>query len=786
MFLSGCLGSRYLNKGEKLLVKQKIKGTENVNRESLKPLYQQKQNRKFPIIPFSPYVWFYQTGLKHYDKDKIQQKKDGIIKKFDEKISSTDKKKKSTRLNRRKNKKLAKKDKALLEGNVFMRWGEPLAVYDTALTNRTKEQMVLYLNSKGYFKSIVNYREKRFLKRVKVIYSVSEGPSHQIVKLILTTSDSEIKKILRDTSNSQIKLRENYDQNKLEEERERIDNLLKDNGYYDFSRQYISMNVDTAWRVHKVAIETVISKPAYRSTHKVFKIDSVFFTTDADIKNVNFERLYRNYRNTTYRFYEDKYSKKILNRRLFINQDSVYSKTNTFDTQRQLANLDIFKFININYDTTGGRFIANVFVSPLKKYQTTSEVGFTVSQGLPGPFVSLSFKNRNVFRGLEILEFNLGGSMEGVPAATDTDRGLNSREANAGLTFTFPQFLIPFDKNLNDRLGYLNPKTRINSRVTLTDRPEYDRTIVNSSITYVWQNRRNTLFDFTLGDISFISSTLDKDFESRLKDLETAGNNLINSFKPSFVSTVSLTATYNFNRYGLYPENSSFLRLFLEGGGTFGNFVMREILSEKFEFYRYVKFNSDFRRHYRISNNDVIAYRINLGVAVPYGDNQVLPYEKYFFAGGSNSIRAWVPRRLGPGSYAAFDTLATEIVFDDSFEQRGEILLETSIEVRRNLFGFINGAIFIDAGNVWTIREDETRPGSKFKIDSFLEQIAIGSGAGLRFDFSFLVLRVDAGIKIYDPARPSGARFIWDDDFKSGAFANTETVVYNLGVGYPF
>jgi len=130
--------------------------------------------------------------------------------------------------------------------------------------------------------------------------------------------------------------------------------------------------------------------------------------------------------------------------------------------------------------------------------------------------------------------------------------------------------------------------------------------------------------------------------------------------------------------------------------------------------------------------------------------------------------------------------LANEIVFDDSFEQSGEILLETSIEVRRNLFGFINGAIFIDAGNVWTIREEATRPGSQFKIDSFLGQIAIGSGVGLRFDFSFLVLRLDAGVKIYDPARPSGTRFIWDDGFKFGAFANTETVVYNLGVGYPF
>jgi len=250
------------------------------------------------------------------------------------------------------------------------------------------------------------------------------------------------------------------------------------------------------------------------------------------------------------------------------------------------------------------------------------------------------------------------------------------------------------------------------------------------------------------------------------------------------VSSINLTATYNFNQYGLFLGNSAFLRVFLETGGTFGNeLVKRTLPVDSLEFYRFFKANGDFRKHIHLPGNNILAYRLNFGFAVPYGDNQILPYEKYFFAGGSNSIRAWRPRRLGPGSFSSVDSLGQ---YDNSFEQQGEILLETSIEFRRNLFGFLDGAVFVDAGNVWTLRNDPLRPGSQFRLTELWDQIAIGSGIGLRFDFSFLVLRLDAGVKIYDPARPSGARFLWDENFKTGAFATANTVVYNLGVGYPF
>jgi len=492
-----------------LLVKQKIKGNENVKKDELITLYQQDKNRRLPIIPFSPYVWFYQVGLKNYDKEKIEDKKDQITLKFDQKIGATQKEKKIARLNRRKNKKLSKKDKALLEGNVLMRWGEPLAIYDPTLTQRTRELMEQYVHSKGYFNARVTNKEKPFLKRMKVSYFIEEGEPHQIDTVLYTSGDPKVIELIQaSSSKSKLVVGENYDQRQLEQERERIDNLLKDHGFYDFSRQYINMNVDTAWRPLKVAIETVVSEPNNRDFHKVFKVDSVLITTDADIKNMSYERLYSTYNRVTYRFYEEEYSKKVLNRRLFVFPDSVYSKSNTFQTQRQFANLDIYKFININYDTTGGKFIANVFLSPLKKYQTTAEVGLTVSQGLPGPFANASFKNRNVFGGLEIMQLSVGGSIEGVPPATVDERGLNSREAYANIGFTFPQFLLPWERKLKRRFQYFNPKTLINPGIVLTDRPEYDRTNANLQIGYNWQSKKNNRYNLNLVDLAVINSTI--------------------------------------------------------------------------------------------------------------------------------------------------------------------------------------------------------------------------------------------------------------------------------------
>lgn len=791
---SGCLGTKYLKDDEKLLYKQKIKGAKDVDKEELAQLYAQEPNRQFPIIPFSPYVWFYYWGLDNYDIQKYEAKREATRAKWNAKIAEAkakDKTRKVARLERKKRKRIAKVNKTIEEGNVLMRWGEPIAVYDSSLAEQTMGRLILYLNSKGYFLAEVDTAIDISNKKLSITYQLKQGEPYRIDTLLTQTGDSAISKTLkRNEDRSFLVKGENYDQNNLTKERERLDLLLKDHGYFDFSRQYIEFNVDTAFFGNKkIAIQTTINKPSKRGYHKVFIVDSVNFTTDANVGLSDSLRKERTYRGTTYRYYDYQYNEKILNRRVFIKKDSVYSKSKTFNTQRQLANLDHFRFINIHYDSTGGKLIANIFTSPLNRYQWSNEVGINVTQGFPGPFYNISFKKRNVFKGLEIFEVNGRIGIEGVAPATEVNDVYSSVEAGANATLTFPQFILPLSLRAKEKLGRINPKTRLLAGYTYTDRPEYVRENINFSNTYSWQNENRALFSFTATDISIINSDLDSTFSAKLEQLQRNGNRLINTFRPSFVSSMSLSATWNFNSYGLNYTNSSFFRTYIESGGTTLNFWGTEILEEeRLEYYKYVKLNIDYRKIHPANKNTTIAYRINAGIAKPYSDNRILPYEKYFFAGGSNGIRAWRPRRLGPGSYTPLDSVDGKVRVSYDFEQQGEILLEGSVELRKNLIGFIDYAAFIDFGNIWTIQTDASKEGSKFEFDRFYKEIAVGVGLGLRFDFSFLVLRLDAGLKVYDPARPEEKRFILSKGFYDAPFTPhaAESVVFNIGIGYPF
>jgi outer membrane protein insertion porin family len=378
--------------------------------------------------------------------------------------------------------------------------------------------------------------------------------------------------------------------------------------------------------------------------------------------------------------------------------------------------------------------------------------------------------------------------LEGVAAATAEGGVYRSRELSASGSVIFPQFLIPFNFGTLEKFGRYNPRTRTLLGYSYVNRPEYVRDAVNTILAYNWATRNlRQQFSFSLLDANLIRSSLDPLFQDRLEDLQNQGNNLINSFLPSFVSSISGQVIINFNQYGLYQKNrASLWRIFLESGGTTLNFVNPSLTEDRsLKYFQFLKFQSDFRRYLPINNQSTYAYRINVGLAKPYGiSGGVLPYEKYFFAGGSTSIRAWQPRRLGPGSFTP--EIREDGTFDYRFEQPGEILLEAMFEYRRKLFGYFDGAIFIDAGNTWNFEVDPSREGTEFRVDRFYKEIAIGTGLGLRMDFEFLVLRLDMGIKAYDPARPEGDRFILDNLTFNRPLGERGQQVFNIGIGYPF
>lgn len=807
ILFSGCLGTRYLAPGEKLLYKQKTITPKGFKKEGLNDLYIQKTNRRLLGLPINSLVWMYATGKNRYNPDKFVAKKEKVETRYNRRIAKSKNEKKRSSLQYRKQRKMDVLNGKIENGNMFMQWGEKAAVYDSSTVALSAEKLTDYLFTRGYFEATVHIEKTEGGKKVSINYHLDPKAPYFYDSISHAIEDQKIETLFEKNINlSLIKKGAQFNQNTLNLERERIDNLLKDNGYFAFGRDYVEYDIDTTYDgYHKIALRLNIYNPTGLSAHKQFRIDSIIFITDANTQapSINTKRKIVPYRDITYQYYHNEYSKRILSQRIFFHQDSLYSRTATINTQRQLANLGMFKFVNINYDTSGSKFIANMYSSSLNKYSWSNEAGLTVTQGYPGPYYNMSFLKRNLFGGMEIFELNGRAGFEGVASATDRENFYKSIEAGINATITFPQFLIPLSKAAQERIGKLNPKTKLLGGFARSKRPEYERETTTFSYTYSWENKRVTQYSFTLANLNIIQSKLDSSFRALLNNLSaTQGNNIRLAFNPSFVSSMIFSMTWNPENYGNTSSNSKFLRVQAESGGTFLKIYTPKIIEkENLQLFRFLRLNVDYRKNRILNSNSVLAYRINTGVGWSYSKERVLPYEKYFFAGGSNSVRAWRPRRLGVGSAPPLlsGNPKQNGLFDYSFEKPGEILLEGSVELRKKLFGFVDGAVFVDWGNVWSFDENQLTSGSsepsqaswtgstKFQFDNFYKELAVGTGFGLRFDFSFLVLRFDVGMKVIDPSRKEGERFVLDKmKFFRPFGVGREPVIYNIGIGYPF
>lgn len=727
-----------------------------------------------------PYVKAYLIGEKRFDEQKTNQKFNSKIEKIDRKIAKNEgDTTKIQRLEKHRSKVRLKQQTVLKEGNWLMRSvGEPPALYDTTLAKRDLSQLQLYIQSKGYFHSSVTADTTSRNKKIKLTYNITEGIPHIINRVTYHANDTKINSLLKEKRKNRI-TREgnNYDVSKISQERERLFRLMKNNGYFDFQRQYIYFEVDSSITPYKVDIDAYI-EDAEDATYLQYTIKEVdvYIDINKSDKNDTLE-----YKGIKYIYGDDQFSKKILNGSIKVRPNNLYSISETQTTQQQLGNIDIFKFVNISYQKTdSNQLIAYIHVSSFKKYQITTEGGVNLNvnqgQGLPGPFVNVSFKDRKVFNGFEILDLSARYSLESQVNLTDQDQVFRSREWGVNASLSFPKLLFPgkFKYNMDNFF----PKTRIQVGYTDIGRVEYQRTNLKFVGSYELQNRKNQRIIISPVDLSIVNTTNKTErFQNYLETLKSNGNNLIASFNPSIIETFSVS--YIFNNNDLTKNKQSyFMKVVAESGGQTFNFFQNTLGGANkntvfdLPYYQFYKLNTDLRYYIPITKSTNLALRVNTGIARPYGFSDVLPYEKFFFTGGLNSNRAWNPRRLGPGNFIARDDNG-EITY--RFEQQGEIIFESNVEYRGKIAGFLHGAAFVDMGNVWTIKEDEARPGSQFEVENFFKELAIGAGIGLRFDFSFLIFRFDIGEKIWDPGRQLVV-----------PFKDKYARVYNIGIGYPF
>lgn len=784
--------TRDLKEGEYVVYDNEVIGVKLADEEQVQLLIEQEPNTR--IFGSSLGVTLYRIGDSFFDSSKVAEKQSQTriaLANLQEQADSL-----STEVSfRRKVEKLKSKQEALANkleyGNTLMRTGNPVVVLDSSLLEKSYKNMKGYLVNHGFFDAKVNYAVRTKNKKAFITYQITENKGYLLDSIYTRTDNVEIQALVKaHASTSFLKQGEIYNQDNISAERDRLEELLKNKGYYMFSKSYVNYIAYQDTTAKSIRLEQVIQKPTFAENHQVYTLDSIRFRINPPTDEFADRQIQTQFKGIDFSFYRDRYSAKTLASRIQLQKGSPYSRSEALETQRLINSLDLFRFVNITFDTLGTALTANIFTQPNQKYQLTNQLGMTITEQLPGPFFSTALRNRNLFRAGELLELNFRAGLEGVASATG--QGVyQSSEVNTSLSVIFPRFLIPFAPGALQKFGQFTPNTRIQFGYLNTKRPEYKRNAITGRLGYTWATRNNRQsFTINAADVSYIRTPFIQDeFLAILENLQNDGNNLIWSFLPSLISSFSGQTLINFNRYGDFDaRKASLLRIFGESGGTtlnFTNVKRNDSPGISFANFQWLKGQIDYRKYYPINKKQTIAYRLNFGLARPYGVSVgILPYEKYFFAGGGTSIRAWQARRLGPGSSVPNTGPGGD--YDYTNEQPAEMILESMLEYRRKLFSYFDMAVFVDAGNSWMIGRDAARPGADFRYDRFYKEIALGTGVGLRMDFDFLVIRLDLATKALDPARPGGERWILDNVRFNRPFGVRGQTVFNFGIGYPF
>ncbi|GAB3523362.1 BamA/TamA family outer membrane protein [Emticicia fontis] len=780
-----------------------FKGNKQISTEELEYLIPptQKPNRRPFNLPITPYVGLYNLGKTFYDSAKIKKRYDRWDAKLKALPSSpefnADIEKKRARYQRKKN---IYQDRLDTKENWWMKnVGEPPAKITEAAIKHTSETIQKYIYNKGYFDNTVAYQIDSVSNKrgIKLTYSVEEKNAYYIDSITYDIKDPRVDSIIKVTmASTMIKQGAHIDMNNITLEKGRIELLLKDEGYYNFiAKNYISTEIDTTdyiKRNYRVNVKMLIRNPVARNQHEQFHFESVNFIS-ADPSNdptVGGDTTQITYSGINYTFIGKRFPTRLLDKKILIRPNQLFRVSVVNETNRQLYGLDQFAFANIKFTQLPDNRLRTDIIAPTNpKY--TSSYNFDVNNinGILGGGANVSLRARNLLSALETTELGIRANLEGQPGLDTTVQ--RSRELGANLAFNFPKII--FFNKVSNSLSLKSPRTQVALSYNNSAQQLYRRQVFRLTGNYSWLKSKYETIQISPFDINLINTPYKSyAFDSILTSEAARGNNLKVLFDPQFVSSINATYIFNNQEQGKNIR-AKYLRIFIESGGTTLNFFPDKnkikFIDRLFPldtiqraYFRFLKVNIDFRKYFPINARDSWAYRVNVGVAHPYGDNQALPFEKNFFIGGPNSIRAWRPRSLGPGSAQGVT------VGNRFFQQPGDILLEGSIEYRKYMFRFIgnwNAGLFIDAGNVWKWYQISSKYNeANFAWNRFYKEFAVGTGAGIRLDLDYFVARFDWGVKVIDPSREEGDRFVLN---KTRLGRNNEYYpVFHFAIGYPF
>ena len=692
--------------------------------------------------------------------------------------------------------------------------GEPPVLISQVDTTSLNTVMSTRLHNRGYFNNYVVSKTTIKNKKATIDWTATVSEPYRIRKVEYTLEDTTAiqSDIEKELSRSILIPGEPYDLQNMTAERVRIGDNLKNIGYYYFSPEMLIFSVDTTIGNRQADVLMRIKQTAPDFALQPYAIDDVYIMANYSIGDSLSVSDTLNYKGYYYIPNENYVRARHLLYGLFLEKDSLYSRVDHLLTINRLAGLPAYKFVNLNYERdtiSTNKLDAFIYLTPAFKKSLRLEASYvSKSNNFSGPGITASFQNRNAFKGSELLSLEITGNFEsqiGGRGTGETQEGettnsnLSSYELGAQASLTIPRIMSPF--NLPNLRTEFVPKTRFALGFNFLNRVQYfQMNSFNASYAYNWRPKPTITYDITPINLQFVK--LGKTTEI-FDSLLVQNQFLRRSFEEQFIVGSIYQFTYS-NQMLAQRTHHFFNNVTLDVSGNLVNGLHTLLGAEKRTeeksrtlvgqpFSQYTKVENDFRYYFNIGKESQLATRLIAGLGYAYGNSRTMPYVKQFSIGGPNSIRAFRARSIGPGTYNVPESLVSvpdSLIFS-YFEQTGDIKLEANIEYRFPISGFFKGALFVDAGNIWLVRETinprtgkSDKPGGTFEAKDFLGELAVGTGFGLRIDVDFFVIRFDFGIPVRVPYLPKGEQNLLSK-FRP-TFKGENGMVLNIAIGYPF
>lgn len=806
VLLAGCDPTRRLAEDQVLLKQNKVRveGEGAVTASELQAIIKQKPNKRVLAVPF----YLHMHNLPDPERMREWQAR------------------KDARVDRKNLRRKARGKDTLAYRRTRAQWlretvGEPPAILDSTLTRRSREQMLLYLSREGYFHAEVSdsvtlqertwWGHRLHRPKAAVTYVARPGIPYRIRNVRFTVDDDRLReKVQEQWHHCLLRTGDRFDGDQLELERARITDALRHDGFLYFTRDNIEYNADTAVGGRQVDLVLMLQRPGPPSQRGLAGTPE---GTSYDIRDV-IVSTFRPVRGSvapvdtlreegTLFLYQNRmrYKPKALLHPIFLHPGHRFDQEKSTRTYRRLVSTGVFDRVEIRFDTTGtgrlGLADARITLLPGKQQSVTTEGFVTNRGGALGTSLNLGYRHRNVFRTLGSLQAQVSLGLEAQQRISGSG-GTEQTTGNVGalaafntvsigpeITFSFPRpFAGLFSKGSSSML-------LINGLFNYQRRPDYTRDLAKLSIGVQWQeSRSNTIgiFPFELNTIKI--PQISAGFRDYLEDsrnpvlLNSYTDHLITSARGTFVhSTPDAAKTRNVFYLRAVAEVAYPLWFIAKEATDSTGARFNTVAGVRYA--EFVKLDLDLRWRRMLHDRSSVAFRVAGGAANPYGNLGVLPFESSFFVGGANGLRAWRARAVGPGSFSQ------PLV---AYDRIGQMRLEANAEYRFKLIGFLEGALFADVGNIWNLRANASQPGGEISSD-FLSELAVGTGAGARFNFDFFIVRIDLGLQTKDPSLPKGERWLFEPKDQHEArvseligepFRYRPEVNFNLGIGYPF